>query len=153
MCCQYQFLSWVNRGHRFMLKFSITRIVSHDKPRRPRIIIPDIPLHIIQHGNNRQACFLRRKTTCFTSTGYKNTPTILVAWYKKWFPLFEQSSLSFKWILCSLHGLCSSLQLSTSLLAFSYKKISNTNLLLITRVRTIFAHIFGLFFSLFHTCG
>jgi putative transposase len=26
-------------------------------PRRPRIIIPGIPLHIIQRGNNRQACF------------------------------------------------------------------------------------------------
>ncbi len=27
-------------------------------PRRPRVIIPGIPLHIIQRGNNRQACFL-----------------------------------------------------------------------------------------------
>ncbi len=26
-------------------------------PRRPRISLPDIPLHIIQRGNNRQACF------------------------------------------------------------------------------------------------
>ena len=26
-------------------------------PRRPRIIIPGTPLHIIQRGNNRQACF------------------------------------------------------------------------------------------------
>ena len=26
-------------------------------PRRPRIIVPGIPLHIIQRGNNRQACF------------------------------------------------------------------------------------------------
>jgi len=26
-------------------------------PRRSRIIVPDIPLHIIQRGNNRQACF------------------------------------------------------------------------------------------------
>jgi putative transposase len=26
-------------------------------PRRPRIIIPGIPLHIIQRGNNRHACF------------------------------------------------------------------------------------------------
>jgi putative transposase len=26
-------------------------------PRRPRIIFPGIPLHIIQRGNNRQACF------------------------------------------------------------------------------------------------
>lgn len=26
-------------------------------PRRTRLILPDIPLHIIQCGNNRQACF------------------------------------------------------------------------------------------------
>lgn len=26
-------------------------------PRRPRLIFPDIPLHIIQRGNNRQPCF------------------------------------------------------------------------------------------------
>jgi putative transposase len=26
-------------------------------PRRPRLIHPGIPLHIIQRGNNRQACF------------------------------------------------------------------------------------------------
>jgi putative transposase len=25
--------------------------------RRPRIVLPDVPLHIIQRGNNRQACF------------------------------------------------------------------------------------------------
>lgn len=26
-------------------------------PRRPRIIVPNIPLHVIQRGNNRQSCF------------------------------------------------------------------------------------------------
>jgi len=26
-------------------------------PRRPRIILPEVPLHLIQRGNNRQACF------------------------------------------------------------------------------------------------
>lgn len=26
-------------------------------PRRARLSIPDIPWHIIQHGNNRSACF------------------------------------------------------------------------------------------------
>lgn len=26
-------------------------------PRRPRIIMPGVPIHIIQRGNNRQACF------------------------------------------------------------------------------------------------
>ncbi|MBK7899333.1 MAG: transposase [Azonexus sp.] len=27
-------------------------------PRRPRVMLPDVPLHIIQRGNNRQACFI-----------------------------------------------------------------------------------------------
>jgi putative transposase len=31
--------------------------MSQALPRRSRIIVPDIPLHIIQRGNNRQACF------------------------------------------------------------------------------------------------
>lgn len=26
-------------------------------PRRPRLVLPNVPLHIIQRGNNRQACF------------------------------------------------------------------------------------------------
>ena len=26
-------------------------------PRRPRLVVPDVPLHIIQRGNNRQKCF------------------------------------------------------------------------------------------------
>lgn len=26
-------------------------------PRRPRVIVPNTPQHIIQRGNNRQACF------------------------------------------------------------------------------------------------
>lgn len=26
-------------------------------PRRPRIVLPDVPLHVIQRGNNRQVCF------------------------------------------------------------------------------------------------
>jgi putative transposase len=26
-------------------------------PRRPRLVVPDVPLHIIQRGNNKQACF------------------------------------------------------------------------------------------------
>jgi len=29
----------------------------YNMPRRPRIILPEIPLHLIQRGNNRQACF------------------------------------------------------------------------------------------------
>ncbi|MFV0436462.1 MAG: transposase [Desulfopila sp.] len=38
-------------------------------PRRPRIILPGIPLHIIQRGNNRQACF-------FTDEDYR----LYLAW-------------------------------------------------------------------------
>lgn len=30
---------------------------SVEMPRRSRIVLPDVPLHIIQRGNNRQACF------------------------------------------------------------------------------------------------
>lgn len=26
-------------------------------PRQPRLILPDVPVHVIQRGNNRQACF------------------------------------------------------------------------------------------------
>ena len=26
-------------------------------PRRPRLVLPGTPLHLIQRGNNRQACF------------------------------------------------------------------------------------------------
>jgi len=26
-------------------------------PRQPRLILADIPVHLIQRGNNRQACF------------------------------------------------------------------------------------------------
>lgn len=26
-------------------------------PRRPRLILPEVPVHVIQRGNNRQACF------------------------------------------------------------------------------------------------
>lgn len=26
-------------------------------PRRARVVLPNVPLHIIQRGNNRQACF------------------------------------------------------------------------------------------------
>ena len=34
-------------------------------PRRPRIIVPGIPLHIIQRGNNRQACFFAEEDNLF----------------------------------------------------------------------------------------
>ena len=34
-------------------------------PRRSRIIIPDVPLHLIQRGNNRQPCFYCDEDYCF----------------------------------------------------------------------------------------
>jgi putative transposase len=34
-------------------------------PRRPRIALPDVPLHLIQRGNNRQPCF-------FADADYRN---------------------------------------------------------------------------------
>jgi len=34
-------------------------------PRRSRIIVPDIPLHIIQRGNNRQCCFFAEEDYLF----------------------------------------------------------------------------------------
>ena len=30
-------------------------------PRRPRFTLPGVPLHLIQRGNNRQACFFADK--------------------------------------------------------------------------------------------
>ncbi|NOX08453.1 MAG: transposase [Gammaproteobacteria bacterium] len=34
-------------------------------PRRPRIVLPDTPLHIIQRGNNRQPCFYTKNDYLF----------------------------------------------------------------------------------------
>lgn len=34
-------------------------------PRRPRVTLPNVPLHIIQRGNNRQACFIADEDYCF----------------------------------------------------------------------------------------
>ena len=42
-------------------------------PRRPRITLPDVPLHIIQRGNSRQACF-------FADDGY----LLYLEWLKKY---------------------------------------------------------------------
>lgn len=52
-------------------------------PRRSRIVLPDTPLHIIQRGNNRQACF------------YTNNDYLL---YLEW--LEEYANLS----ECSIHA-------------------------------------------------
>ncbi len=40
-----------------MLSPTVICSINRNMPRRSRIIVPDIPLHIIQRGNNRQSCF------------------------------------------------------------------------------------------------
>jgi REP element-mobilizing transposase RayT len=43
-------------------------------PRKPRMYLPGVPAHIVQRGNNRDACFFLTTTTCiilkFWSRGY-----------------------------------------------------------------------------------
>jgi len=34
-------------------------------PRRPRLILPNVALHLIQRGNNRQICFAAQEDFCF----------------------------------------------------------------------------------------
>ena len=34
-------------------------------PRRARLSLPNVPLHLIQRGNNRQACFFADEDYCF----------------------------------------------------------------------------------------
>jgi len=34
-------------------------------PRRPRVTLPNVPLHVIQRGNNRQACFVAEEDYSF----------------------------------------------------------------------------------------
>jgi len=46
-------------------------------PRRPRIVLADVPLHVIQRGNNRQLCFLtdadrRFYLDCLAAYGSEN---------------------------------------------------------------------------------
>jgi hypothetical protein len=36
---------------------SIAKLLRAPMPRRPRLILPNVPLHISQRTNNRQACF------------------------------------------------------------------------------------------------
>ena len=43
-------------------------------PRRSRLSLPNVPLHIIQRGNNRQPCFLRMKITAIIRIGGPDTP-------------------------------------------------------------------------------
>jgi len=45
--------------------------------RRPRVLLPDIPLHIIQRGNNRSACFYSDEDYIF----YIDTLAMLAEFY------------------------------------------------------------------------
>ena len=40
-----------------MLNLRLFSLNANLMPRRPRLTLPNVPLHIIQRGNNRQACF------------------------------------------------------------------------------------------------
>lgn len=53
--------------------------------RRPRVLLPDIPLHIIQRGNNRSACFYSDEDYIF----YIDTLAMLAEFYG-----------------CKVHALC-----------------------------------------------
>ncbi|WP_305801816.1 transposase, partial [Thiolapillus sp.] len=47
-----------DRPRFFVLCFSLIPINQQlTMQRRPRIVLPGVPLHLIQRGNNRQACF------------------------------------------------------------------------------------------------
>lgn len=37
---------------------------------RPRIVLPGTPLHLIQRGNNRQACFYARRVKPWSVLGF-----------------------------------------------------------------------------------
>lgn len=41
------------------LAFIVTRLTGGKLARRPRIMVPNVPVHVIQRGNNRQACFFQ----------------------------------------------------------------------------------------------
>jgi len=44
-------------------------------PRRPRIVLPGVPLHLIQRGNNRQACFYAEDDYRFYLKWLRNSAT------------------------------------------------------------------------------
>jgi len=48
-------------------------------PRRLRITRPGVPLHLIQRGNNRRACFFRTMIARFISIGWRRTRRRVVA--------------------------------------------------------------------------
>lgn len=50
-------------------------------PRRARMTVPGIPHHVIQRGNNRQACFIVMRTTLLTLNGFKSIRKILHAMF------------------------------------------------------------------------
>ena len=49
-------------------------------PRRARIVLPGVPLHLIQRGNNRQACFFADDDYRFyLATGWRSTRPAVAA--------------------------------------------------------------------------
>ena len=58
-------------------------VIIYNMPRRSRIIVPGVPLHIIQRGNNRQPCF-------FADDDY--------LFYLEWLKEYSQSTG------CSIHA-------------------------------------------------
>lgn len=52
-------------------------------PRRPRLQLPGVPLHVIQRGNNRQACF-------YAEEGYR--------FYLQWLAEYAKKAN------CQIHG-------------------------------------------------
>jgi hypothetical protein len=56
-------------------------------PRRPRVIFPNVAQHIIQHGNNRQACFYADYAQrCVDSGGTSNYYCSVAPFMCKWTP-------------------------------------------------------------------
>lgn len=49
--------------------------------RLPRVLLPDIPLHIIQWGNNRSACFYSDEDYVFILEENRGQTTISVKTY------------------------------------------------------------------------
>ena len=48
-------------------------------PRRPRLQLAEIPLHIVQRGINREPCFFAEEATTATPIGWKKQLAIAAA--------------------------------------------------------------------------
>ena len=50
-------LIWIDCALRYAIRVENLLCCETNMPRRPRLVARDVPLHIIQRGNNRQNCF------------------------------------------------------------------------------------------------